>query len=121
MANYLVMCCDLFFTSKVSGTAEMLGFSCESVMSGAKAISTIPELDDLRGIVIDLKTPGLNLEELMAIVPDDVKPHTVAFGPHVDKEEMELALSLGIGAVFPRSKFTADLPAILQQYLSFES
>lgn len=111
------MCADLFFTSKVSGTAQQLGYECVSVMSGPKAISTLAEMENLGGVVIDLKTPALDLEKLMAALPEEVKPHTIAFGPHVDKEEMAAATSLGVAAVFPRSQFSANLPAILQQYL----
>ncbi|MCA9039689.1 MAG: hypothetical protein KDA65_05005 [Planctomycetaceae bacterium] len=118
MARYLIVCSDLFFTSKVSGTAQMLGFVCESVMSGAKAESVLKEQDDIAGMVLDLTTPGLNLEALLGTASDELKSHTVAFGPHVEKEKFQQAQELGCAAIFARSQFTAQLPEILKQFLN---
>lgn len=118
MSRYLVVCSDLIFTSKVSGTAQMLGLNCETVMSGAKAESVLDENDDFVGMVLDLNTPALNLETLLGKISEELKAKTVAFGPHVDVDKLKQAQELGCAGVFTRGQFTAELPAILQKYVS---
>ncbi|MEZ6044790.1 MAG: hypothetical protein R3C11_04250 [Planctomycetaceae bacterium] len=117
MADYLIICSDLFFSSKVAGTAQMLGLKCESVMSGPKAESVLKAMENPQGLVIDLTTPLLNLENLLSDLPEEVKARSIAFGPHVETEKIQQAKDLGCGAVLPRSQFTAQLPELLKQYL----
>jgi hypothetical protein len=45
----------------------------------------------------------------------------VAFGPHVDRDLLATAKAAGCHAVFPRSKFAAELPELLQRYFSEEA
>ena len=117
MANYLILCSDLFFTSKVGGTAEVLGYDCLTVMNGAKAISSLSEMPDVKGVIIDLTTPGLNLSELLAVIPKDVLTNnTIAFGPHVEREALAEAEAAGCVAVLTRSQFTSELPETLKKF-----
>ena len=120
MSRYLIVCSDLIFTSKVAGTAQMLGMNCQTVMSGAKAESVLAESDDFTGMVIDLNTPGLILESLVGSAPAELKARTVAFGPHVDVDKLKLAKEVGCAAVFTRGQFTSELPQILKQIVAAE-
>lgn len=116
MSDYLILCSDLFFTSKVGGTAEQLGIDALTVMNPEAALSQLRENESLKGLILDLTVPGLDLESFLNEIPESVKSRTIAFGPHVEKEILELAAKHGCAAVLPRSKFSAELPAILRQY-----
>ncbi len=117
MADYLIICSDIFFSSKVGGTAELLGYDCQVVMGGEKAISVLTEITGIQGVIIDLTTPELPLSDLLSAIPEKILScNTIAFGPHVEKEKLEEAESGGCAAVLTRSQFSAELPALLKQY-----
>ena len=40
----------------------------------------------------------------------------IAFGSHVNKARLDEARAAGCAEVLPRSKFSADLPALLRRY-----
>ena len=42
----------------------------------------------------------------------------VAFGPHVEADSLAAAKAAGCQVVLPRSKFTAELPELMQRYFS---
>jgi hypothetical protein len=116
MTECLILCSDLFFTSKVGGTAQMLGINAETVMNPGQAAKIISENTNVKGLILDLTVPGLKLEEFLDLVPQKIKERTIAFGPHVEKEALDLALKKGCGLVLPRSRFSSDLPEILKKY-----
>jgi len=120
MTTNLIICSDLFFVSKVTGTAQALGFDCETVMSGAQAIERVQAIEKLGGVVIDLTTAGLNLPDVLAAIPTAALQQTIAFGPHVEREALQAAAEGGCAAVFVRSQLSDELPQILQQYLKLQ-
>jgi DNA-binding NarL/FixJ family response regulator len=108
---------DLLFTSKVTGTAQVLGAAMAVVGSqnGARqrAETGAPGLIlvDLAGG--DLADPGF-LRELIGLVPG---AHVVAFGSHVDTAALKRAAEAGCHEVMPRSKFVNVLPELIRSYL----
>ena len=94
----------------------MLGIEAETVMNPEKALELIKDHSSMKGLILDLTIPGLNLEEFLDQVPETLRAHTIAFGPHVEKETLELANEKGCALVIPRSKFSAELPSLLKQY-----
>jgi hypothetical protein len=103
---------DLFFASKVTGTAAELGFRV-IVEGNAAAAAATP----CRCLIVDLTTPGLSVSELLSALPAATRPKVIAFGPHVDTSRLEEARTAGCDEVLPRSKFSATLIEILTRTL----
>jgi len=108
---------DLIFSTKVTSTARALGLE----VSVAADLVRAAELcrDKRPGCVfIDLGVPDLDitaavsqLRSTMGTVP------TVAYGSHVDKARLDAARAAGCDEVLPRSRFSAELSALLRRYL----
>lgn len=105
---------DLFFSSKITGTAGQLGIRIElcSALSQAKQNAASGAY---RFVLLDLGLPGLDVEELLASLPSGQRPKVVAFGPHVHTARLDEARRAGCDDVLPRSRFSAELPRIVQQ------
>ena len=113
----LLICQDLFFGSKVSGTAGQLGISVSTVASVAQAIERTGQ-PGCRLILLDLGMQGVDPAELMNALTEDVRPRVVAFGAHVHEAQLEAARQAGCDDVMPRSRFSATLPEILRSCLA---
>ncbi len=107
---------DLFFTSKVTGTAQALGLRVDEVGNLASATARL-QVGDIGCVLLDLATPRLPIVELIAAVPIPSRVPVIAFGSHVDTDVLEAARSAG-AEVMPRSQFSATLPEILRRHLS---
>ena len=108
---------DLFFGSKVTGTAGQLGLRVELVDSIQRALERSAESGCVL-IVVDLETPQLAVGELMQGLKAETRPQVVAFGAHVHTTLLDEARAAGCDEVMPRSKFSATLPDLLRRYLS---
>lgn len=111
----LLVCDDFFFANKITGTAGALGVSITETDSLAKAQAAIAG-NEFALCIVDLATPGLNIAELIAALPSGNRPHVVAFASHVDTAAIQSAREAGCDDVLPRSRFTAELPKILQRF-----
>lgn len=107
---------DLFFTSKVTGTAQALGLRVDSVDDIATAKSRL-EAGDIGCVLFDLAAPRVSVDELRDAMPDSARVPIIAFGSHVDVELLESARAAG-AEVMPRSHFSATLPDILKHHLA---
>jgi hypothetical protein len=67
--------------------------------------------------VIDLSLASLDVDAAAQRCQAAGVP-LIAFGPHVDVAGLRRARSAGIGHVYPRSKFLADLNAILARVVA---
>ena len=110
---------DLIFTTKVKTTAHSLGYHIFVIGDVSKAKAEIKSLHPSL-VLIDLMAGELcapsAISEYVALADPDI--WLVAFGPHVDSESLASARAAGCQAVLTRSKFTADLPILLQSYFS---
>ncbi len=107
---------DLFFTSKVTGTAQALGLRVDSVDDVTTAKSRL-EAGDIGCVLLDLAAPRVSVAELLAAMPDSKRVPIIAFGSHVNVELLETARAAG-AEVMPRSQFSATLPEVLRQHLA---
>ncbi len=107
---------DLFFISKVVGTAQVLGHRI--ISAGNKALIAA-NLAAWKPVVVfvdlaagELISPATLIEFRTAT------PGTpfLAFGAHVDTEQLRLAQQAGCDPVLPRSRFTQELPDIIRGY-----
>jgi CheY-like chemotaxis protein len=107
---------DLFFASKIRGTAEALdvpvGFprALESLIQSAKTEPPALIICDLNATRIDPITLSerLKADDGLRSVP------LIGFFSHVDTELQRRAIEAGFDRVMPRSAFTSKLPQIIQ-------
>jgi hypothetical protein len=110
---------DLMFTTKVTGTAGELGYRMKVAGDVATARALIEEVRP-RVILVDLAAGELAAAEALSDYRRLAGPSTwlVAVGPHVDAERLAGARAAGCQLALPRSKFSAELPALLRQCFS---
>lgn len=112
----LLISLDLFFTSKVTGTAQALGLRVESVDDIVTATSRL-QAGDIGCVLLDLAAPRVAVADLLAAIPESARVPIIAFGSHVNVELLESARSAG-AEVMPRSQFSATLPNVLTEHLA---
>jgi DNA-binding NarL/FixJ family response regulator len=114
----LLLSRDLIFTSKVTGTARMLGFQVLTAGNAALAQAMIEQWHP-KAVFVDLAAGDLVRPEALIAYRTVAGPGTafVAFGSHVDTAAMAAAADAGCDPVMPRSKFSAELPELVKRYL----
>ena len=112
----LLICNDLFFTSKVTGTAQALGLRVDEVGDLASATARL-QAGEIGCVLLDLGTSRVSVADLIATMTASQRTPIIAFGSHVDTEVLEGARAAG-AEVMPRSQFSATLPDILRTHLS---
>jgi CheY-like chemotaxis protein len=114
----LLLSRDLIFTSKVTGTARELGYRV--LVAGNVALArTMIEEQRPRVILVDLAAGDMVSPETLVAYQELAGPETplVAFGSHVDTQSLAAARAAGCAEVMPRSKFSAELPALIRRLL----
>ncbi len=118
----LLLCDDLLFASRVTGTAQDLGWAVKAVR---RREDLLPEVHREKSpcVILDLSFPDLRLEELVKELSQATTPppRLAAFGPHVDVEALERARQAGCNPVLPRSALLRDLSRCLPAWLAQES
>lgn len=104
---------DLFFGSQVTGTAAQLGLRVVQAMS-VSALEEQLATGSVRGVILDL-VGSVTAQDVIAKLPVETRPRTVAFGPHVRTDLLQAARDAGFEEVLPRSRFSAELPTLLQR------
>lgn len=116
----ILLCQDLIFTSKITGTARELGRRV--LVAGTDPLAR-SMLEQWRpgAVFVDLSHPAFATPEaLMAYRAISPGSRFIAFGSHVDVRALANARDAGCDPVLPRSKFTADLPDLIRRYLAPE-
>ena len=106
---------DLFFTSKVTGTAQALGLRVEAFDNITMAATRLAS-DDVACVLFDLGAPRASITDLFAAIPASTQIPVIAFGSHVNVELLEAAQAAG-AEVMPRSQFASTLSDILKRHL----
>jgi CheY-like chemotaxis protein len=103
---------DLFFMTKIKSTADALGQplviarSAEALLDQAAA--------GANPVIIDMNATGVDPASVIRECKSrENPPHVIAYLSHV-QTELEAARQAGADQVLPRSKFSADLPALLK-------
>src|ERR1700730_11241924 len=106
---------DLFFASKIRGTAEQLGVAVKF----ARHVDALTEAArrDLPALIIcDLHSQKIDPNELAKRLKADEQLRSIpllGFFSHVQSELQRQAEEAGFDRVLPRSTFTKHLPEIL--------
>jgi CheY-like chemotaxis protein len=115
----LLLCDDMMFTSRITGTAKALGLPIKAARS-VEVLKTWLQQQTPSCVLVDLAHPELRLSELLETVRATCKPmpRLVAYGSHVDTATLRAAREAGCDPVLPRSKFVEELPQALPQWLA---
>ena len=113
----ILLCQDLIFTSKITGTARELGYRVLLAGTDPLAQSMLQQWQP-RVVFVDLSHPHFARPDVLLayrkLVPG---ARFLAFGSHVDVQTLSAARDVGCDPVLPRSKFTAELPELIRRYL----
>ena len=113
--NVIAIVDDLFFASKIRGTAEASGISV-SFPRHADGVKEVIQRNSPALIICDLHSEKLDLLSLAKTLKDDPATQTIpllGFFSHVQTELKQSAENAGFDHVMPRSLFTKNLAAIL--------
>ena len=108
---------DLIFSTKITGTARVLGLEVQVIGSPGAVVERIRSVSP-RCTFLDLNVAGLTAELIREIVSAAGGTPVLAFGSHVDTARLQTARDAGCTEVMPRSRFSNELPALLRQYLA---
>lgn len=107
---------DLMTTSSVGGAAAACGGRVE-VLADLATIGQRATDPACRCIILELSPGGVNPADLMSRLPQQNRPHVIAFGSHVATGLLEAAETAGCDQVLSRGKFTATMAGLLKQRL----
>ncbi|MCC7422408.1 MAG: hypothetical protein IT428_19180 [Planctomycetaceae bacterium] len=113
----LLLTSNLFFSSKVTGTAQALGLAVDAVMR-TDQVAALVATGKYRCLFIDLGLPGLDIGKFIPSLPAERPIRRIAFGPHVETALFEAARAAGCDEVLPHSRFSGQLPELLRNELS---
>ena len=113
LTHGLILCDDLIFVSRITGTARALGLTLRAFKTPAELLRFAVQLKP-RCAIIDLNVSGLEIDEfareLFTLAP---KPLLIGYGSHVDTATLKRARDAGCDIVWPRSKFVEELERVL--------
>jgi hypothetical protein len=114
----ILLCDDLIFASRITGTARSLGMEMKTART-VDVLRTMIEAAPAPCLILDLGNPSLKLSELMEFFRGHGTPipRVVAYGSHVDAKGLAAARDAGCDLVLPRSKFVEELPTALPAWL----
>ena len=112
----LLLCDDLIFTSRITGTAKALGLAVGAARDVAGLLRAARQAPPTC-VLLDLQFPGLELVTLLAELRAIGPMRVVGYGSHVDAATLHAARVAGCDPVLPRSKFVEELPTALVGWL----
>ena len=113
--NVIAIVDDLFFASKIRGTAEQVGVAVRFART-VEALVDTARRDPPSLIICDLHSQKIDPNELARQLKADEQLRSiplVGFFSHVQTELQREAEQAGFDRVLPRSVFSRDLPDIL--------
>lgn len=113
----LVLLCspDLMLAVRVENAATALGYRLRSAASPEELAAAI-DAERPSAAVLDLAAIGDGLAETVAALQRArPAPFLLGFFPHVQRELGAAGRAAGCSLVVPRSRFMAELPALLRQ------
>lgn len=106
---------DLFFQAKVGETAKQLGANLQIVTSLYKFIPALQKGPTM--VVIDLEAEGISGSALISQVKNtNGQIPVLAFATHKRADLLESAQRAGADEALPRSKFSKQLPKLIDKY-----
>jgi CheY-like chemotaxis protein len=114
----LLLCSDLMWISRITGTAKELG----GKILAARDVDKLEELARQHSpvvVILDLGDSAMAAAEIVqrinAACPSP--PRLAAYGSHVDVATLHAARDAGCDPVLPRSAMAQELPNLLREWL----
>ncbi len=115
-ARGVLLTTNLLFSTMVTGTASALGQQVAVAADVAEAVE-LCRARPAAYVIIDLGMAEIEIEEAVARLREAAgSVPIIAYGSHVDKVRLDAARAAGCNDVMPRSRFSAELPALLRRY-----
>ena len=111
--SVIVLIDDLIFETKIRSTAASLGVGAAMVKS-ATDLSAALDAKAAALVIVDLNTGSDAIEAIRTSAGHACQPHVLAFVSHVDEDLATRAREAGADEVMPRSRFSAELPRLLE-------
>jgi CheY-like chemotaxis protein len=116
MADVLALVDDIFFQAKLAETARHVGVVLQTVSTGDALVTAASvAANPPRLLLVDLNARAGALQAIEQLHAQGNLLPVIAFLSHVQVDLAERARAAGCLQVMPRSKFTAELAAILSQ------
>ncbi len=114
MSKLVLVSGDLMLGARVEGAARQCGLTMVTAAGHAPAIAA--SADECRAVLIDLRTPGLDIAELVnALRQQTARLSIVACGPHVHEQRLDEARRAGCDLVVTRGQLDREAEAIFQR------
>ena len=121
MTDAVAVVTDLIFSTKIVGTVRALGIDAQAVATAGALEKQLAE-GRVRLVMVDMSLPvDVAVQSLRHGAAHPTTPTMLAFFSHVQNELVASAESAGATLTMPRSKFSAELPAILKRFCSISS
>ena len=112
-----VLCDDLMFTSRITGTARALGLEMRTCRTPA-ALEALAAAQPLVCVLLDVHHAELDVAALVPRLKADRACRVIAFGSHVAVDVLRAAQTAGCDVVLPRSQFVNQLATALPEWYS---
>ncbi len=118
MSKLVLVSGDLMLGARVEGAARQCGLTMVTAASHAPAIAA--SADECRAVLIDLRTPGLDVAELVNALRQQTarlsaRLTIIACGPHVHEQRLDEARRAGCDLVVTRGQLDREAEAIFQR------
>lgn len=111
----VALCTDLFFVSKIKGTADAIGVPLEIVRTGDALRDAVAGGAAL--VIVDMNASVPDLPEVIRQCKEAAgDPFVIAYLSHVQVDLQQAAQQAGADLVLPRSRFSAELPQLLETH-----
>ncbi len=110
----LLLSRDLMIGSRVEGAARLHELTTLTVGDQQAAVAAAGN-NDCQLLLVDLRTPGLDIENLVEVVRNSCEQHLpiLACAPHVHEAKLTAARQAGCDAVLTRGQLDRELETIL--------
>jgi DNA-binding NarL/FixJ family response regulator len=107
---------DLFFQMKLAETAKHLGVEVKVASNADSLLQLIDPPPEL--VIVDLNARSQPLAAMQQVRKAHPRLRVIAFLSHVQTDLAEQAKSAGFDEIMPRSKFSMNLPEILESVVA---
>lgn len=116
MAAAVAITRDLIFSTKIVSTGKALGIDVRPAALPNAAHAAIGKLHP-KLVFVDMSLPDNEAIDAISLAAGlESRPTIIAYYSHVDAQLAQSATAAGANVTLPRSRFSEELPSLLQKY-----